>query len=178
MRPLRTAGKLGAVLVQYPEWFTARKANRDELTAIRSAGPIFRSASSSAPPTWLAAGQDRERTLRVLADLSLALVVVDAPRAAKLPTVLEATTPELAVIRFHGRNDEPGRSPALPLPSASITLYSRPQVAGLGAKIETLAAKADNVHALMDNCYRDNGVRNTADLADLLSHTLDAKSEE
>ncbi|HLI23519.1 MAG TPA: DUF72 domain-containing protein, partial [Acidimicrobiales bacterium] len=31
LQPLRDAGKLGAVLMQYPEWFTAKKANRSDL---------------------------------------------------------------------------------------------------------------------------------------------------
>src|SRR3984885_11903883 len=35
MRPLREGGKLGAVLLQYPEWFTANRSNRAELAAIR-----------------------------------------------------------------------------------------------------------------------------------------------
>ena len=62
-------------------------------------------------PTWFAAPADRDRTLRTLSDLQLALVVVDAPRAAKLPTVLEVPDPDLAVVRFHGRNDDTWKKP-------------------------------------------------------------------
>lgn len=39
LQPLREAGKLGAVLLQYPQWFTAKKANRDELAAVRQRWP-------------------------------------------------------------------------------------------------------------------------------------------
>ena len=53
IRPLQDSGKLGAVLMQYPEWFTAKRANRDELAAIRDGGRTSRSASSSDPrPGW------------------------------------------------------------------------------------------------------------------------------
>ena len=38
-------------------------------------------------------------------------------------------------------------------------------------KLETLAEKATTVHALMNNCYQDYGVRNAADLAALLQRT-------
>ena len=35
-------------------------------------------------------------------------------------------------------------------------------------KVEQLAEKAEQVHVLMNNCYQDYGVRNAADLRDLL----------
>jgi hypothetical protein len=35
--------------------------------------------------------------------------------------------------------------------------------------IKTLAERAGTVHALMNNCYQDYGVRNAADLAELLA---------
>ena len=168
LRPLRTAGKLGAVLLQYPEWFTARRSNREELAAIRRRWPDLPACVEFRSPTWLAAGQDRERTIHTLADLSLALVVVDAPHVAKLPTVLEATTPDLAVIRFHGRNDETWKKPGTTAAERFDYLYSKPQLRAWVPKIEALAERAASVHALMNNCYRDNGVRNAADLNAML----------
>jgi len=168
LRPLRSAGKLGAVLLQYPEWFTARKANRDELGAIRRRWPDLPVCVEFRSPTWLAAGQDRDRTLRTLADLRLALVVVDAPRASKLPVVAEVTTPDLAVVRFHGRNDETWKKPGTTAAERFDYLYSKPQLRGWVPKIEALAEQAATVHALMNNCYRDYGVRNATDLIGLL----------
>ncbi len=35
-------------------------------------------------------------------------------------------------------------------------------------KVEQLADEAEQVHVLMNNCYQDYGVRNAADLRDLL----------
>src|SRR6266513_321249 len=35
LMPLHSSGKLGAVLLQYPRWFTPKEANRDELAAAR-----------------------------------------------------------------------------------------------------------------------------------------------
>jgi uncharacterized protein YecE (DUF72 family) len=169
LRPLRDAGKLGAVLLQYPEWFTAKKANRDELAAVRERWPDLPVCVEFRSPTWLTAPEDRDRTLRILADLGLALVVVDAPRASKLPTVTETTTPDLAVIRFHGRNDEAWKRPGTTAAERFEYLYSRPQLHAWVPRIEALAYKATTVHALMNNCYQDYGVRNAADLIALLS---------
>jgi len=168
LRPLRTAGKLGAVLLQYPEWFTARKANREELAAVRRRWPDMPVCVEFRSPAWLTTPADRDRTLRTLTDLDLALVVVDAPNVAKLPAVVEVTDPDLAVIRFHGRNDETWKKPGTTAAERFDYLYSRPQLRAWVPKIEQLADQASTVHALMNNCYRDYGVRNAADLISLL----------
>jgi len=169
LRPLSATGKLGAVLLQYPEWFTAKKANRDELAAVRQRWPDVPVCVEFRSPSWLTAPADRDRTLRTLTDLRLALVVVDAPRAAKLPTVPEVTDPELAVIRFHGRNDDTWKKPGTTAAERFEYLYSRPQLQAWVPRIEDLAERASTVHALMNNCYQDYGVRNAADLSSLLA---------
>jgi len=169
LRPLRTVGKLGAVLLQYPEWFTAKKANREELAAVRQRWPDVPVCVEFRSPTWLTTPNDRDRTLRTLTDLSLALVVVDAPRVSKLPAVVDVTDPDLAVVRFHGRNDETWKKPGTTAAERFDYLYSRPELQAWVPKIESLAEKAGTVHALMNNCYRDYGVRNGADLQALLA---------
>lgn len=171
LRPLRDAGKLGAVLLQYPEWFTAKRSNRDELTAIRERWGDVPVCVEFRSPTWLAAGSDRDRTLHLLADLDLALVVVDAPKASKLAAVAAVTSPDLAVIRFHGRNDDTWRRPGVSAAERFDYLYSRRQLQSWVPKIESLADQAGSVHALMNNCYQDYGVRSAADLASLLATT-------
>ena len=49
--------------------------------------------------------KNAERTLRFLTDQQIPLVVVDGPQGFKssLPPVVAATSPDLAVVRFHGR---------------------------------------------------------------------------
>lgn len=168
LRPLVDAGKLGSVLLQYPEWFTAKKANREELAAIRRRWADLPVCVEFRSPTWLATPEDRRRTLGALRELELALVVVDAPPASKLPTVVEATHPDLAVVRFHGRNDDTWKKPGTTAAERFQYLYSKPELRAWVPKIEALEEKAATVHALMNNCYEDYGVRNAADLAALL----------
>jgi uncharacterized protein YecE (DUF72 family) len=169
LRPLESSGKLGAVLMQYPEWFTAKKDNRLELAAIREHWNDLPVCVEFRSPTWLATAEDRDRTLGLLRDLRLALVVVDAPRVSKLSTLVEVTTPELAVVRFHGRSDETWKKPNTTAAERFKYLYSKPQLRAWVPKLEALAERADKVHALMNNCYQDYGVRNAADLAALLA---------
>jgi uncharacterized protein YecE (DUF72 family) len=168
LRPLEAAGKLGAVLMQYPEWFTAKKDNRLELESLRHRWPDLPLCVEFRSPTWLATADDRQRTLGALRDLRLTLVVVDAPRVSKLPAVVEVTTSTLAVVRFHGRNNDTWKSPSPTAAERFKYLYSKPQLRTWVSKLRTLAEQADRVHALMNNCYQDYGVRNAADLAVLL----------
>jgi uncharacterized protein YecE (DUF72 family) len=167
--PLEESGKLGAVLMQYPEWFTAKNDNRRELAAIRQRWPDLPVCVEFRSATWLATPEDRDRTLGTLRDLRLSLVVVDAPRVSKLPTVLEVTTPELAVVRFHGRSDETWKKPNTTAAERFKYLYSTAELRPWVAKLQTLADRAEKVHGLMNNCYQDYGVRNAADLAGMLA---------
>jgi uncharacterized protein YecE (DUF72 family) len=171
LRPLVDAGKLGAVLLQYPEWFTAKRDNRAELAAIRDHWGDLPVCVEFRSPSWLATPENRDRTLHTLTDLHLALVVLDAPKASKLATVVKVTNPDLAVVRFHGRNDDTWKKPGTTAAERFDYLYSRPQLRAWVPKIETLAEQARTVHALMNNCYQDYGVRNAADLAGLLHRT-------
>ena len=171
LRPLHDAGKLGAVLFQYPEWFGPRKDNRAELGRLRARlgeAPVcveFRS------PKWLAP-DDVDRTVGTLRDDGLALVVVDAPPSSGLLTVLEVTSPRLAVVRFHGRNDETWKKAGTSAAERFRYLYSPDELREWAGKLETLAARAESVHALMNNCYSDYGVRNAADLQDILRDAI------
>ncbi len=85
------------------------------------------------------------------------------------PPVVEVTTADLAVIRFHGRNDDSWKKPGTTAAERFEYLYSKPQLRAWTPKIEALASKARTVHALMNNCYQDYGVRNAADLAAMLA---------
>src|SRR5947207_2546816 len=105
LRPLHDAGKLGAVLFQYPEWFTPKRDNRAELARVRERLPDYRVCVEFRSPRWLAE-DDRDRTIETLSEHGLTLVVLDAPPVSGLETVAAVTTPELAVVRFHGRAND------------------------------------------------------------------------
>ena len=168
LRPLVDAGKLGAVLMQYPEWFTAKKDNRNELAAIRERWDDIPVCVEFRSPTWLGEPRDRDRTLALLRELRLALVVLDAPESSGLDTVAEATTPDLAVVRFHGRNDDTWKQQTGSAAERFRYLYSPAQLRPWVPRLHSLSEQAERVHALMNNCYQDYGVRNAADLIDLL----------
>ncbi len=168
--PLDSAGKLGAVLMQYPEWFTPRRANREELRSLRDRLPGYRLCVELRNRTWLEEGADRERTLRFLADEGLPLVCVDMPQGfrSSLPPLAEVTDPGLAVVRFHGRDPEAWSHKGPTATPRFRYLYREDELREWLPRIGHLAGNAREVHVLMNNCYEDYAVQGARRLADLL----------
>jgi uncharacterized protein YecE (DUF72 family) len=167
LAPLRTAGKLGAVLFQFPTWFTPKRSNREELLALPARLPGTRLCVEFRSPRWLAE-DDRDRTLATLEEAGLALVVVDAPPSSGLATVAAATRPDLAVVRLHGRNDETWNQRGGSAAERFRYLYRRDELEPWADRALALADEAEQVHVLFNNCYQDYGVRNAEDMVELL----------
>jgi uncharacterized protein YecE (DUF72 family) len=168
LMPLHSAGKLGAVLLQYPRWFTPKDANREELAAARRRLPDYKLCVEFRNGRWLA-DNEADRTFEFLEQQGLAYVCVDEPQGfdSSLPPVVAATA-ELAVVRFHGRNAETWNAQ---VPSAAYRFryrYSPEELEEWVPGIQQLAESAREVHVLMNNCYRDHAVDNATELARLL----------
>ena len=169
LAPLHDAGRLGAVLFQYPPWFVPRKDNRLEIEALRERLPDYRVSVEFRSPMWLAEQRDRERTLRLLSEHELILVGLDAPTVSGLPRLMAVTNPELAVVRFHGRSDSTWGDTSRSAAERFRYLYTRDELAELAKPAAEVAREARETHLLMNNCYRDYAVRNAAELRDLLA---------
>jgi uncharacterized protein YecE (DUF72 family) len=173
LEPLRKAGKLGAILLQYPDWFPIGSKNKDEILRTRELLPDDTLAVEFRNRTWMEE-RNREETLGFLRDNGLAYVSVDEPQGfpSSIPPVAEVTAP-LAIVRFHGRNAENWKKPGLTAAERFDYLYSKRELAGWMPKIERLIDEADEVHLLMNNCYGDKAVHNAADLAEMLARKRD-----
>ena len=91
------------------------------------------------------------------------------PPVSGLPTVLEATRSDLAVVRFHGRADATWNARNVSAAERFRYLYSETELEEWAPRARRLAQLASRVHLLMNNCYQDYGVRNAAELASILS---------
>jgi uncharacterized protein YecE (DUF72 family) len=174
VQPLAEAGKLGGILFQYPQWFTPRRDNREELERLRERLPDYLVCVEFRAPAWLAEPHDRERTLGLLEDLGLVFVGIDAPRASGLPRLLATTSDELAVVRLHGRSDRSWKDTSGSAAERFKYLYRKRDLAEIADQAAQIAADVRETHLLMNNCYRDYGVRNAAQLRDLLAERPDA----
>ncbi len=170
IKPLHDAGKLGAVLFQYPPWFVPRRDNRDEIKRLRERMPDYLLSVELRAPSWLQERRDRERTLGLLRDRELVLACVDAPAISELPRgVFTATNDELLLVRFHGRSDGTWKGNSRSAAERFQYLYSEDELRELARPLARAAGRARETHLLMNNCYRDYGVRNAAQLRELLA---------
>jgi uncharacterized protein YecE (DUF72 family) len=169
LEPLRKSGKLGAILLQYPDWFPIGSKNKSEILRARELLPDDTLAVEFRNHTWMEERNQAE-TLAFLRDNGLTYVSVDEPQGfpSSIPPVAAATA-RLAIVRFHGRNTENWKKPGLTAAERFDYSYTLPELREWLPKIRRLEEEAEEVHLLMNNCYGDKAVRNAEDLATLLA---------
>jgi uncharacterized protein YecE (DUF72 family) len=169
LEPLRKAGKLGAILLQYPDWAPISREVKQAILRARELLPDDRLAVEFRNATWMLE-RNRKETLRFLSDNGLTYVAVDEPQGfpSSIPPVAAVTTPDLAVIRFHGRNAENWKKKGITAAERFDYAYTQPELAEWLPRIREVAREAREVHLLMNNCYGDKAVTNARELSEML----------
>jgi uncharacterized protein YecE (DUF72 family) len=165
LEPLRLAGKLGAILLQFPPWFPIGRANKDYILACAERVAPRRVCVEFRNHTWMTPDNQRE-TLEFLAAHQLPYVCVDEPQgySNSIPPVLAATS-DLAVVRMHGHSD---KWTSKDIAERFGYKYNQDELSEWAGKVRGLAADADVTHVLFNNCYRDWAHVNAQQLTDLL----------
>ncbi|MET8232055.1 DUF72 domain-containing protein [Micromonospora sp. NPDC005298] len=163
--PLVEAGKLGAVLFQFPPWFTIKRANKQYLLEVAKRCAPLRPVYEFRHASWFD-GDNADETLAFLREHRLPYVCVDMPQGhrSSVPPVLAATA-DLAVVRFHGHSD---KWTSRDIHEKFGYHYSKRELADWAPKLRELAGDAERTHVLMNNCYRDYAQTNAKTLAGLL----------
>ncbi|MGC4858597.1 DUF72 domain-containing protein [Micromonospora sp. DT41] len=163
--PLVEAGKLGALLFQFPPWFTIKRANKEYLLEVAKRCSPLRPVYEFRHASWFD-GDNAEETLAFLREHRLSYVCVDMPQGhrSSVPPVLAATG-DLAVMRFHGHSD---KWTSKDIHEKFGYHYSKQELADWAPKLRELADEAGQTHVLMNNCYRDYAQTNAKTLAGLL----------
>ena len=169
LAPLAAAGKLGALLFQFPPWFRAGKEGREYLGTLRERLPGFTIAVEFRGGGWLETDAAAAETLALLEREGLCYVSVDEPQgfASSTPPVAEATGP-LAVVRLHGRNTETWDARTAAASDRFNYLYDVVELREWVPRVRRLAERAAVVHVLFNNNYEDYGVRNARQMRLLL----------
>ncbi len=168
LQPLADAGKLGAVLFQFPKWFLPSPGSYRLMEDLREWLPALRIAIEFRQAAWMRE-ERRDRVLQFLKDHGFTYVAVDEPQGftSSVPAVAAATAP-LAMARFHGRNRETWEKKGITTAEKFRYLYDRSELEGWVPRLRAMAEQAEEVHAVMNNCYADYSVRNAFDLAEML----------
>jgi uncharacterized protein YecE (DUF72 family) len=155
LEPLRSAGKLGGLLFQFPPYVVPKESSLDYLAWAREQVGDDRMLVEFRHRAWYEEDQ-REETLRFLEEHGMSHVVVDAPKTdgKNVPlTVLALTTPFLYV-RFHGRNADTWNVRGGSASERFDYLYSEEELAGWVEPLQELSQKAEEAYVLFNNNNR------------------------
>jgi uncharacterized protein YecE (DUF72 family) len=168
LEPLDRAGKLGAILFQFPQWFTIRRSNKDYLLECKERAAPYRICVEFRSATWFKDDETTGETLDFLRSYGLPYVVVDMPQghASSVPPVCAATTSDLSVVRFHGHSD---KWESRDIYERFGYHYEQRELEPWVPRLQALAAETRETHALLNNCYRNYAQTNARELADLLT---------
>jgi uncharacterized protein YecE (DUF72 family) len=125
----------------------------------------MRMAAEFRNKTWMSE-ENRDETLEFLRDYGVPYVSLDMPQGhpSSVPPVAAATS-DLAVVRFHGRSE---KWTSKDIHERFGYLYSEDELAEWAPKIRELAGQVEQVHVLMNNCYRNYAQVNAQQLAELV----------
>jgi uncharacterized protein YecE (DUF72 family) len=165
LEPLQQAGKLGAILLQFPQWFPISRSSKDYILSCAQRVAPRRVCIEFRNRTWMTPDNQQE-TLKFLADHNLPYVCVDMPQGypTSIPPVLAATS-DLAVVRLHGHSD---KWTSKDIHERFGYRYSDDELHEWAPRVRGLADGAAATHVLFNNCYSDYAQVNARQLADLL----------
>jgi uncharacterized protein YecE (DUF72 family) len=158
LEPLRSAGKLGGILFQFPSYVVYKDPSLEYLTWAREQMGSDEMLIEFRHSSWFEEDV-REEVLSFLEENGMSLVVVDAPKveAKNVPRTLFALTSPTLYIRFHGRNagtwNVRGKSAA----ERFDYLYSEEELREWVEPVRELAEKAENAYAVFNNNNRAPG---------------------
>ena len=156
LMPLHSAGKLGSVLFQFPQYFVISHKNKDYLVECQERLPDFRICVEFRHKSWMEE-RNREETLSFLEKHDLPYVCVDMPQGfvSSIPPVAAVTSrgPVASVAIYTRREPRDIRTIAMDSSSrtsvALATILLRrefrvtPQTVSMAPDVDTMLAAAD-----------------------------------
>ena len=173
LRPLREAGKLGAIILDFPPWFVPSEANRRyiaEASEHLAGDPLvveFRNR------LWVKDEAETATTFAFLCHLGVGFVCVDEPPGlpSAFPPVVAVTAP-ITSVRFRGRNaarwDDKGAS----IVERLNWWYSDEELAEWLPRLRQLASEAQELHIVFNTKFEDQSVVNAQRLQRQLAEAL------
>lgn len=171
LAPLKASGRLGLVHFQFPPWLRRGPGVEAHVTHCveRLAGHVvsveFRHES------WFKDDAASAATMAFERDLGVVHTVVDAPQgfSNSVPAVWEATHPQRALVRLHGRNTETWNVKDAASASERFNYdYSDDELDDIATRAARLAKQVDETHVVFNNNMEDQGQRNARTMVKLL----------
>ncbi|MBI4458901.1 MAG: DUF72 domain-containing protein [Acidobacteria bacterium] len=161
--PLLEAGKLGALLLQFPWSFKntpeQRKYLEQSLERFRGCPRVVEVRHSS----W-----NQPEILSLLREHGAGFCNLDQPVIGhSMPATTNLTAP-VGYVRLHGRNYETWFAEQVGVEERYDYLYSREELAEWKRRVERMAAQSEATYVILNNHYRAQAAANALQLISLL----------
>jgi uncharacterized protein YecE (DUF72 family) len=165
LEPLAAAGRLAAILIQFPWSFAFGEAALAYLDSLLRAFEDYPLAVELRQAGW-----DDARALALLRGRRAAFVNIDQPLIGRSlgPTAL-ATRPDFSYVRLHGRNAKDWFRPGAGRDARYDYLYARDELADWVRRIKDLAAASESVYVITNNHYRGQALANALQIKNLMT---------
>lgn len=158
LEPLRAAGKLGGILLQFPSYVVYKPISLDYLEWAREQLAGEEVLVEFRHRSWLDE-ENRQKTLAFLDQIGAGHVITDSPQMEQaknlVPTVV-ALTSATAYIRFHGRNASTWNKRGGSAAERFDYLYSDDELREWVGPLRELTGEAKNVYAMFNNNGRSS----------------------
>lgn len=164
---LRDAGKLGALLAQFPWSFKNTSENRDYLARLTDCFRDFPLVIEVRHSSW-----DEEDFYALLAERNVGFCNLDQPVIGKSIKPAEHVTSSVGYIRLHGRNYEAWFREAESKEDAAERynyLYSVEELEPWAERVRTIADSTKLLFVILNNHFRGKAVANALQLVHMLT---------
>lgn len=164
VEPLRAADRLGAVLLQFPFFFSDTEAARSRVLSIRDALASLPLAIEVRHDSWTA-----REGLEFLARAGLSICNVDMPLASRSVRPAALVTGKLCYVRLHGRNAAAWFSKDASRDEKYDWLYGEAEIEEWVRRILRLREESERTFVIANNHFRGQAVTNALELRARLS---------
>lgn len=164
---LRDAGRLGAVLVQFPFSFHSTPETLAYLKRLAKRFHDYPLVIEVRHSSW------NERKLdTLLRELGVGFCNIDQPVIGRSIVPSERVTSSVGYVRLHGRRYDTWFTddPAIPKYERYNYLYTEEELQPWAERIKKIATHADSTFVITNNHYQGKGVVNALDLIHLLNN--------
>jgi uncharacterized protein YecE (DUF72 family) len=163
--PLREAGRLGAVLAQFPYSFHYTIPNQEYLTRLADTFPELPLVIEVRHRSW-----DRPEAFQFLTDIGMGFCNIDQPRVSYSLAPSSCVTSSISYVRLHGRNVRDWFRKGAGRDARYNYLYTEPEIKEWISRIKELEEKSRELYVITNNHYRGQAVCNALQLKAGVEH--------
>ncbi len=160
VKPLKEAGRLGCILIQFPSFFWPKRENFDYILTCKERLKEIPLVVEFRNRNWV-----NERTFSFLKAQNLGFCVVDEPKLPRLMPFTPKVTSDVGYMRFHGRNVNWFKASR---EERYNYLYTPNQLESFLPSIRNIVQSSEKAFIFFNNCHAGHAVKNSLYLKRLM----------